>query len=76
MNKKNIVMYQIGRFSTFASLTQDGLIMDIEDLSEMADKIVNNWVNKVDVKNLEEDGYIGAYAERVLHDVFLGGKTL
>lgn len=75
MYEKTIVAYHIGRASAFHSLSVDGRLLDFEEIEELADKIVKRWVDQIDIRNFEEEGYIGAYAERVIHGIFMKGEV-
>lgn len=71
-----IVMYHLGRASNEISLSVDGLLLDFEELIELATTIADRWVELIDIQNDEEMGYVGAYAERVIKQLFLEGKAL
>lgn len=65
MYEKTIVCYYVGRLSTDVDLP-----FGFDEIEELADKIVDDWCNQVDIRNFEEEGYIGAYAERVIKGMF------
>lgn len=65
MYEKTIVIYYIGRLSVDVDLR-----IDFNGIEELANKIVDDWCNQVDIRNFEEEGYIGAYAERVMKEMF------
>lgn len=65
MNEKTIVIYHIGRLSVDVDLE-----FDFNEIEVLAEDILNDWCNQIDIRDFEEEGYIGAYAERVLKEMF------
>jgi hypothetical protein len=59
------VAYIYGRIQD--SLNDD---LDLEDIINICVNITSDWVNMVDIKNDEEEGYITKYAERVLMEKY------
>jgi hypothetical protein len=57
----------------YGQLYEMGVVKGFEDLEEAHEqfsKIYEDWSNFVDIKNNEEEGYISAYAQRVLTEKF------
>lgn len=69
-NKKTIdealanVMYQIGRSN---NPFLHGC--DIDELVQIAESITNDWSEMKDIRSLDEEGYVGKYAERRLSEM-------
>lgn len=74
MSKSNyefgIVMFTMGNI--FAELDRDSefVSMDMGELTEIGESVYADWLNMVDIRNQDEEGYIGVYAYRRLREKF------
>lgn len=74
MNKSDyefgIVMFTMG--NVFAELDRDSefVYLDMDELMEIAESVYSDWLNHVDIRNQDEEGYIGVYAYRRLRNHF------
>ena len=74
MNKSDyefgIVMFTMG--NVFAELDRDSefVYLDMDELMEIAESVYSDWLNMVDIRNQDEEGYIGVYAYRRLRKHF------
>lgn len=65
-----IVMFTMG--NVFAELDRDSefVSMDMGELTEIGESVYSDWLNMVDIRNQDEEGYIGVYAYRRLREKF------
>ena len=64
LNKIAAVAYAFGVQQIY--LNSEAQNMDYEDIESLCSEIVSDWENFYDIRNVEEEGHIIPYAERVL----------
>lgn len=72
ITKINSLAMQTGKVMYVYALS--GVDMKLDDLDEEyyeCEQIARDWLNEVDIKNEEEQGYIYHYAERKLKEKYL-----
>jgi len=71
ITKVNSLAMQTGKVMYVYALS--GVDMKLDDMDEEyyeCEQIAQDWLNEVDIKNEEEQGYIYEYAERKLKEKF------
>ena len=72
-----IVMFTLG--NVFAELDRESefVYLDMDELVEIGESVYEDWLNRVDIRNDDEEGYIGVYAYRRFQSRFkLFGVTV
>lgn len=65
-----IVMFTMG--NVFAELDRESefVYLDMDELVAIGESVYEDWLNRVDIRNDDEEGYIGVYAYRQLRKYF------